>query len=248
MELTELEAGGAYEALDLSGYELSERDLSDARFTRCTLSDAQVSALLAPGARFIECRFVRCRFAHADFREANFSRCSFADSESHSGAQFAFSQLDQARFEACDLSFAEITRSSLWAVRFQESNLRGARFHRADFTRAFSGKTLHTAATFAGCNLELTDFSDAALRTCELAGSSLREADLQGADLEAADLTNCDLFQALTAGAKMAGADLRGAEVSGLDLTALASAGGMKVTLSQATALLSAMGLDVHAD
>jgi fluoroquinolone resistance protein len=133
-------------------------------------------------------------------------------------------------------------------VAFTETNLRGARFHRVDFTRALSPKTAHTAAAFHRCNLELADLSDAVLRTCDLAGSSLREADLTEADVEHADLSNCDLFQALTAGAKLAGADLRGAEVSGLDLTGLGSHEGMKVGWSQQQALLSAMGLDVHPD
>jgi fluoroquinolone resistance protein len=94
----------------------------------------------------------------------------------------------------------------------------------------------------------LADLSDAVLKGCDLAGSSLREADLTDADLEGADLSGCDLFQALTGGAKLAGADLRGALVSGLDLTALGSRDGIKITLSQQQDLLSAMGLDIHAD
>ena len=120
-----------------------------------------------PGAQFRECRFVRCRFTHVDLREAAFVRCNFADADSHSGVEIAFSQLDQARFEACDLSFADIDRTSLWSVEFVETNLRGARFHRADFARALSPKTIHTAATFKRCNLELADLSDAALKGCD---------------------------------------------------------------------------------
>ncbi|HEY0438072.1 MAG TPA: pentapeptide repeat-containing protein [Phenylobacterium sp.] len=247
-DLPDLEPGGAYADLDLSACDFSERDLADAKFTNCTLADAQLSAVLLQGARFTDCRLTRCRFAHADLREAHFVRCNFADPDSHSGVEIAFSQLDQATFEACDLSFADISRTSAWSVTFRETNLRGARFHRAEFTRALSPKTLHTAAHFLRCNLELCDLSDAVLRGCDLSGSSLREADLQGCDLGGADLSGCDLFQALTAGAQLAGADLRGAEVSGLDLTALASRDGVKVTLSQQQALLSAMGLDVFAD
>ena len=120
----ELEPGGTYEDLDLAGHELSELDLSDAKFVRCTLADAKVAALLAPGAQFRECRFLRCRFAHADFREAVFARCGFTDAEGHAGVEIAFSQLDQARFETCDLSFADISRSSLWAVVFKESKMK----------------------------------------------------------------------------------------------------------------------------
>jgi fluoroquinolone resistance protein len=156
--------------------------------------------------------------------------------------------MDQASFEACDLSFADIDRTSLWAVAFARTNLRGARFHRADFSRSFGAKVVRTAAAFTACNLELADLSDARLATCDLSGSSLREADLTGADLEGADLTQCDLFQALTAGAKFAEADLRGAHVSGLDLAGLASHAGLKINLSQQQALLTALGLDVYAD
>ena len=247
-DLPDLEAGGSYEALDLSAYDFAERDLADLKLTACVFADAQLSAVLMQGARFTDCRFTRCRFAHADLREARFVRRNFADPDSHSGAQGAVSQRDQASFETCDLSFADIERSSLWAAAFSESNLRGARFHRADFSRALSPKTIHTAATFLRCNLELVDLSDAILRTCDLSGSSLREADLTGADLTGADLKGCDLFQALSAGAMRAGADLRGAEVSGLNLAELAAYDGMKVTLSQQHALLSAMGVDVFGD
>jgi fluoroquinolone resistance protein len=244
----DLKPGGAYDGLDLSAYDFAERDLSDVKLSHCTVVDAQLSAVLLPGARFTECRFTRCRFAHADLREAVFVRCNFADPDSHLGVQIAFSQADQARFEACDLSFAEIERSSLWAAVFTDTNLRGARFHRADFTRRLSPKTEHNSVTFQRCNLELADLSDAVLRGCDLSGSSLREADLTDAQLEGADLKACDLFQALTSGAKFAGADLRGADVSGLDLTALASCEGMKITMAQQQALLTAMGLDVHVE
>ena len=204
--------------------------------------------MILQNARFVRCRFVRCRFAHADLREAVFDRCDFSDPDSHSGPQFAFSRMDEARFLACDLSFADIDRTSLYGVGFEACNLRGARFHRADFSRAFGGKVVRTAAAFTGCNLELADLSDAALPGCDLSRSSLREADLTGANLEGCDLTGCDLFQALSAGCKQAGADLREGELSGLDLTALGSLSGLKITAAQQYLLLSAMGVDVHPD
>ncbi|MEO8113191.1 MAG: pentapeptide repeat-containing protein [Phenylobacterium sp.] len=247
-DLPDLEPGGVYAGLDLSAYDFAERDLTEIVLTDCTLTDVQLSAVLMQGAKFTGCRFVRCRFAHADLRDTHFTRCSFADADGHVGVAVAFSRLDEARFEACDLAFADISRSSLYAVGFQACNLLGARFHRADFSRAFGAKVVRTAASFAGCNCGLADLSDAGLPGCDLSGANFREADLTGADLAGADLTGCDLFQALTAGAKLAGADLRGAQLSGLDLRALASSDGMKVTLSQQQALLTAMGLDVYAD
>jgi len=247
-ETIDLKPGGVYADLDLSGHDFAEADLSDAKFVDCTIVDAQLSAVMFQGASFTSCKITRCRLAHADLREARFVRCNFGDPDSHSGVEIAFSQLDQASFQACDLSFADISRSSAWSVTFEDCNLRGARFHRADFTRVLSPKTSHTAAAFRRCNLELADLSDADLKTCDLSGSSLREADLTEADLTAADLTRCDLFQALTFGAKLGGADLRGAEVSGLNLAELGAYDGMKVTFGQQQALLSALGLDLYAD
>ena len=125
-DLPELESGGAYDGLDLSAYDFAERDLADIKLTGCLLTDVQLSAVMLQGARFVECRLVRCRFAHADLREAVFLRCNFADPDSHSGVEIAFSQLDQARFEACDMSFADIERTSAWAAAFKETNLQGS--------------------------------------------------------------------------------------------------------------------------
>ena len=163
----QLEAGEAYDGLDLSTFEFGERDLAGLRLSNCVLTDAQLSAVILQDARFVDCRFVRCRFAHADLREARFARCSFADPETHSGCEFAFCRIDEAVFETCDLSFADIDRSSLWGVRLSDSNLRGARFHRADFTRAFGPKVVRAAAVFERCKLELVDLSNARLPGCE---------------------------------------------------------------------------------
>ena len=41
---------------------------------------------------------------------------------------------------------------------------------------------------------------------------------------------------------------MREGELSGLDLTALGSISGLKITAGQQYPLLSAMGVDVHAD
>jgi hypothetical protein len=48
--------------------------------------------------------------------------------------------------------------------------------------------------------------------------------------------------------AKLAGADLRGAEVSGLNVLTLATREGLKITADQQYRLLTAIGIDVHAE
>lgn len=243
-----LEPGCTITGVDISEGLFAEADLAGARFTDCTLRDVQLSGTCLQDARFINCRLIRCRFANADLRDALFEGCNFGDEAGHEGVQFAFSQLDQARFLRSDLSFARFDHSSLFGVEADACNLRGAIFHKADFSRAFGRKLVKTAATIRGCNLEIADLTDARLAGADLAGSNFREALLLDADLEGADLRGCDFVQALTHGAKFARADVRDADLAGLCLRELASMDGMIISADQQFPLLAAMGLEIYAD
>lgn len=243
----ELRPGGLVRDADLSAVDWSELELEELSLEACVLTDVQFTAVMLRGARFVDCRFVRCRFAHADLRETTFERCSFLDVANHGGVQIAFSRLDEARLVACELSFSDFDRTSLYDIRAEQCALRGARFHKADFGRSFGRNVIRSAATFRACNLQLADLSEAKLAGCDLSGSILREADLSGTDLEGADLRECDLTLAQTWGAKLARADLRGAQLEGLTLKDLGSLEDAKVTLDQARALIVGLGLDVHA-
>ncbi|HQN51936.1 MAG TPA: pentapeptide repeat-containing protein, partial [Phenylobacterium sp.] len=150
-------------------------------------------------------------------------------------------------FVRCDLSFARFDRAGLYGVSFEACNLRGSSFIKADFAKALGRSIVRTAGSFAGSNLELADLAELRLPGGDFSRCSFREADLANADLEGADLREADLFQASTFGLKLARADLRGAEVSGLDLKALGSIEGLRVTLDQQAALLTAMGVEVSA-
>ena len=242
-----MKAGDQIEGAALTARDFPDRDLADIVLTGCLIEDAQLSALKAPGARFVRCRILRSRFSHADLREAAFEDCQLFDPEAKAGAAFAFTDLQQARFTRCDLALASFEGSGLYAAEFDDCNLMGAAFPRADFSRSFRRSLVRTAAAFRGCNLGLADLSGARLPGCDLNRSLFREADLSGADLEGADLRHADLFQAALDGARLAGADLRGAEISGLNLLTLATREGMKITADQQYALLSAMGVDVEA-
>ena len=241
-------AGAVIEGRTIAGFEWAEADLTEAVFVDCVIEDEQLGAVVLEGARFTRCRVGRCRLARAELREAVFEDCVLTDPSAHAGATFAFSRLEQARFVRCDLSFAHFDRCEMAAVAFEDCNLRGARFTRVDFTKSLGRQRLGASATFRRCNFHLAELSEISLPRCDLAGSLFREADLSEADLEGADLSGADLFGAITSGAKLAGADLRGAEVSGLDLLALASRAGLKITIDQQYALLTALGIDVSLD
>jgi fluoroquinolone resistance protein len=130
-------------------------------------------------------------------------------------------------------------------IEMDACNLRGARFHRVDFSHAYSREVVKTRATLRACNLELVDLAEARLAECDLTASRLREADLSAAYLTSAVLRDCDLFKTVLTGTKLAGADLRGAEISGLNLMELASFDRVKIYQSQQHILLTGIGVDV---
>jgi uncharacterized protein YjbI with pentapeptide repeats len=179
------EAGGRVEDGDLSGFDWTDADLVNASFDDCLITDDQLSGVNLTGARFRRCRILRCRFAHADLREASFEDCVFADPDTSAGLSVVFSNLEQARFERCDLTLSLFDRSSLYAVEMAGCNLRGARFDKADFAKSFGGNVVRTVAAFRDCNFELADLSEARLAGCALTGCDLRDADLRGEPITA---------------------------------------------------------------
>lgn len=229
----------------MSGCDFADADIAGAVLTGCVMRDVQFTGTCLQDARLTGCRLIRSRFANVDMRDAVFENCSFIDDEGHVGAQFAFSRLEQTRFDRCDLSFAKYDRSALFAIELDACNMRGAAFHKADFGRSFGRTLVKTAATMRGCNLEFADLNGVRMPDCDLSGSNFREAVLFDADLEGADLRGCDFVLALTAGAKLARADVRGADLAGLNLRELASLEGMIVSADQQPHLLAAMGLEV---
>lgn len=222
-------------------------DCENGTFTDCVIEQARFSNVNFAGAKFSRCRFLQCRFSRSDLSDAEFEECVFtARNDTPMGCTIMFSDLRRTRFRQCDLSLCQIERSDLFSTEMDQCNLRGARFHKVDFSHAYSRKVIVTRATFRSCNLELTDLAEARLANCDFTDSRFREADLTSADLTDAVLRGCDLFQAEHAGTKLEGADLRGAEISGLNLTALGSFVRMKINQSQQHILLQGIGIEVY--
>jgi fluoroquinolone resistance protein len=227
----------------------TDHQAEDAVFTDRVFDRPQFTGTQFAGARFTRCRFLHARFAQADLPGAIFESCTFtAPDDRTEGASFALSNLRAARFLRCDLSLARFDRCDMFDITMDQSTLRGARIHRADFTHAYSRKLVTTRATLRHCNFELADLAELRLPGADLTGSRFREADLTAADLTGANLRDADLFQATLTRAKLANADLRGAEISGLTLTHLASFTDLKITQSQQHLLLDALGIDIQPD
>jgi fluoroquinolone resistance protein len=196
-------------------------------------------------ARLVKCRLIGCRFAHTKFRAAWFEDCIFTDRAKSTGSVFAFSELSNARFHRCDLSFCAFDRSNLFNIDMEKCTLRGARFVSADFAKSFGRSVVAPKASMRECNFELAALGGVRLPQCNLSGSSFHEADLVRADLSGADLRYADLEGTELSEAKLAKADLRGAKIAGLNLLALATRDGMKIDASQQWLLLTALGIEV---
>ena len=233
----------------LSDIDWTDFAAEDAVFTDCIFPRAQFTGTGFAGARFTNCRFPRARFAQAELPGAIFESCHFTTPEDRAdGVAFALTNLRAARFLRCDLSLARFDRCDMFDITIDQSTLRGARLHRADFTHAYSRKLVTTRATLRHCNFELAELAELRVPGADLTGSRFREADLTAADLTGTILRDADLFQATLTRAKLANADLRGAEISGLTLTHLASFTDLKITRSQQHLLLDALGIDVQPD
>lgn len=244
-----LAAGGDVAGIALSHTEWpdaavdAETGFSDCLFEACSFAGGDLT-----GVAFRRCRFLRCRFASVTLRDAVFEDCVFTDRATSTGTVFAFSELREARFRRCDLSFCGFERSGTFGLVMEGCNLLGAKFDRAEFSHAFGRKTIATQAEFRDCRFELADLGRIRLPGCTLVRCDFREADLSDADLSEADLRDSDLSTAVLTGASLAGADLRGADITGLNLLALRSIAGLKIDRHQQHALLSAMGIDVLAE
>ncbi len=242
---TILEEGAVIRGADLSEEDFGERHLADAQFDECTFRDVQLTGPLLQRAEFRNCRFIRCRFASADLRDAIFEHCNFADDGGHIGVQLAFSRLENARFESCEMSFAKFDSCDAYGLELKDSNLRGASIVKVDFTRLFGKKVTRTQATITNCRLQLADLTGISLPDCDLAGTSFREAVLRRADLSNANMMGCDLDNATTTGAMLSRANLRGASLTGMKLDELAAFDGLMISADQQQTLLSELGLDV---
>ena len=240
-------AGDAIEGAVFPDVDWSDLDCQSANFVGCRFEEAHFPGAIFAAAGFTRCQFNRCRFPHADLSDATFDECVFATRDDPpTGCAFAFSDLRRAKFLRSDLSLCEFERCDLFSIEVDHCVLRGARFHKADFSHAYSRKVVVTRATFRACDMELADLAEARLAECDFTGTRLREADLGSADLTDAVLRDCDLFRAELTGTKLEGADLRGAEISGLNLLNLSSFARMKINQNQQHILLSGIDLDIH--
>jgi len=135
---------------------------------------------LAPG-EYDGCVFRQCRFPQAYMDNRSFMEC---------------------RFEACDLSHANVAHTTFKEVIFKDCKMLGLDFHTCDpllFSASFENCTLDYSSFF-GMGLKGTSFRDCRLLQVDFSHCDLGRADFSGSDLQGAIFQHTDL----------SGTDLRG--------------------------------------
>jgi uncharacterized protein YjbI with pentapeptide repeats len=210
--------------IDLTGADLSGRDLTEFQLRNCILTALKVAGATLDETGFEDPRQIDFRNigSHEGMRiwtpeDCNFDgldlpkfyhygallRCSFR------GTKMPESRLWSTGTRDCDFSKADLTASDL--SDWESTNLvaEKAILHRANLRNAHL-----PGARLVGCVL-----TDANLEDAKLPGVDLQRADLQRANLTRANLTGADLSHADLREANLAEADLSHVKVTGADFT-----------------------------
>jgi uncharacterized protein YjbI with pentapeptide repeats len=131
------------------------------------------------------------------------------------GAAFAFdaTQLQTLKSTTacsrCDLSFANLSGTTLYKKLISDSNFSFAMMPRIDM-----GYVVAVNANFYGANLAESKFLGANLTGANLSGANLYGSYLGSAILIGANLSNANLYRATLTNANLTGANLTGANLS----------------------------------
>jgi uncharacterized protein YjbI with pentapeptide repeats len=184
---------------DLRGADLSDADLSGTDLRRAELTGADLSGASLRRTNVSDARLGNADLSDADLREANL------DSTVLTGADLGGARVTGATLTHASLAGASLTGLDLAGVDLRDATLDGADLSLADANHAHLG----------GADLSEADVSETDLSGADLAGASLDGANLRGARLVGASMT----------AASLDGADVRGADLSRADLTDVAAPG-----------------------
>ncbi|HYE42193.1 MAG TPA: pentapeptide repeat-containing protein, partial [Caulobacteraceae bacterium] len=191
---------------DLSGLDLSNRNLCDADFSGAILAGANFSGARLEQANFFGADMQGVNLAEASLRRADLRGACLRGADL-SGADLFEADLREGMIAAAHAQLGiRVIEHATRAAEAQGASLVGANLERSRLSGIIAMKA---------------DFTDAVMRDCKLVRANLKQAtlrgvDLAGADLSSADLSGCDMRDAVLVGAKTGmwrtdGADLTGA-------------------------------------
>lgn len=110
---------------DLSGRNLRNLDLKDAKFLRSNLSRVDLTASRMARAEMAEADISRAQMARVDLTRANLAQ-----------ADLTFTNLSYAKLEGAKLRYTLLTRANLTGANLSGADLGGAQLNKANLTRA----------------------------------------------------------------------------------------------------------------
>ncbi len=139
---------------DLSGIDLSKKELFRATFKHCRLQESNWERARLEDCRFEGCDLTRMKPRWMGAHEVGFAGCKLM------GVEWAdLSAGSQLSFEDCNLRYASFVGLNLRKARLWRCRLTEANFVDCDLTEAdFAGSDL-TGAVFQGCQLKKADLS-----------------------------------------------------------------------------------------
>ncbi len=149
--------------------DLSQSDLSDAEFHRCSFKETILTKAKLKRSNFVECRFDSVDAAEARFSGSTTEKCHLVQGH-----------FRETSFKGVTLAGADLTGSDFTQAKFREADLSGANLSAAQFPHADL-----KGAKLDGATVEDTDFRRADLTEASLAGADLEESILTEAEVPA---------------------------------------------------------------
>lgn len=197
-----LDGPSAFHNCRFDGLDLSDTEIEDITFTKCSFLKTSFRSATIISTRFKNCALAACDFRFARLEDSRFDTCNgtnatFADATASAvtivgckmsgailkGLRTLDLTLDQTIFDSADLTGLNLKNQQVTGADFTNANLSGANLSGAIFTDC----------TFVGTELRAAKLISTDLRESRLGDLSLHDVmrDMQGAILspkQAADL------------------------------------------------------------
>jgi hypothetical protein len=134
---------------NLSGVDLGEANLNEAKFSRADLSMTNFSGAKLNGANFRRANIRRANLSNTHLCNTNFREANLY------GANLNRARLNNANFRGANLSRADLSDTTLNEANFRGADLSDTNLSRADLNRADLGRV-----KLVGTNLTETNLSD----------------------------------------------------------------------------------------
>ncbi len=209
-------ARGQFGGLDLSGYDFSQRDLTEADFTGCRLVGARFNGANLTRASFAAAVLDDAHFNGAQLVETNLGKAS-VNRTVFSSAAFTKALLAETAGEAPVFVDAEFTEVMFNGVTLQGPSFIDARFIRTNFLESRLNEAAFDRAQFEGatmidCQADFACFFRARMTRLTLVNCRMHDADFSGTDIDRlATAGKIDLSRARFDRAKMPAACFIGA-------------------------------------